>query len=177
MCVCIRLLSEDLLAVGAPCWRALRMGSVKRMRANREGVRIREARRKNIRRKERKKIMYPDEAIRKSLQCSCINPQGSLNLRKGSPEVVETLCKCLAIRLSSIMSFWIEILWLVYFFCIVVRDVDEGWRMWIGWNCWIWSVRLVLRDSVGTVLGLCCGFLCVQILKLEAWIVRSIQKY
>lgn len=57
---------------------------------------MREARRKNIRRKERKKIMYPEEAIRKSLQCSCGNPQGSFNLRKGSLEVVEMLWKCLA---------------------------------------------------------------------------------
>lgn len=67
---------------------------------------MREAKRKNIKGKERKKIMYPKEAIRKSLQCSCVNPKGTLNLRKGSLEVVE---------LNSTMRFWIDsTTWILY---------------------------------------------------------------
>lgn len=44
--------------------------------------------------------MHPEEAIWKSLQCSCANPQGSLNLTEGFLKVVETLRKYYAMKLS-----------------------------------------------------------------------------
>lgn len=87
---------------------------------------MREARRKNLRRKEENNVSQESHKEKSSVQL-CQAPEFSRFQKwfsRGCGNVVEMFSY--AMRLSFTMSFWIVRMTWIFCICIIVREVDEG---------------------------------------------------
>lgn len=101
---------------------------------------MKEARRKKYKEKAKEENNVSRGSHKEKSSVRLCHPPGFFQSQegfsRGCGNVVEMFSY--AMRLSSAMRLWIvSRIWILYCMCVIVREVDEGWRMLIGWNGWI----------------------------------------